>query len=89
MVKNGCGQYGHETLKLTLSQKWADGINWFFACCYIFRKAKSWFNNFWVDVVKNGSGLFSSWDPKICCMLRINLWIVNFLNADSDAIAFD
>ena len=33
MVKNGCDQSGHGTLELTISQKWKDGINWFFAYC--------------------------------------------------------
>ena len=47
MVKNGCGQSGHVTLKLT------DGIKSFFSYWYKFRKAKRWFNYFWVDVVKN------------------------------------
>ena len=28
-VKNGCGQSRHGTLKLTVSQKWADGIKLF------------------------------------------------------------
>ena len=57
MVKNGCGQSDHVTLKLTVSQKLEDGINWFFACWYKFGKAKSWFNDFGVGVVKNGHGL--------------------------------
>ena len=84
MVKNRCGQPGHRTLKLNSSQKWKDGLFilfyfiYFFACSYKFRKAKNWFNDFWVGFVKNGSDLFSSWDPKICCILRINLWIVIF-----------
>ena len=26
MVKNGCGHSGHGTLKLTVSEKWTDGI---------------------------------------------------------------
>ena len=39
MVKNGCGQSGHKTLKLTVSQKWTDGIKWVFACWSRF----SWF----------------------------------------------
>ena len=42
MVKNGCGQHGDATLKLTVSQKWTDGIKWFFACWYRFTKIKSW-----------------------------------------------
>ena len=33
------------------------GMNWFFACWYKFRKAKSWFDDFWVGKVKNGHGL--------------------------------
>ena len=53
-VKNGWGQSGHRTLKLTVSQKWADGIKGFFSFRYEFRKAKSWFNDFCVGVVKNG-----------------------------------
>ena len=32
MVKNGCGQSGHETLKLTVSQNQTDEIISFFAC---------------------------------------------------------
>ena len=32
MVKNGFGQSGHENSKLTLSQKWTEGINWLFGC---------------------------------------------------------
>ena len=73
--KNGCGQSGHKTLKLTVSQKWTDGINWFFGSWYKLKKAKSWLNDF-----KGGHGQelqwsFSSWDPKICCILRMNSWI--------------
>ena len=37
---------GHGTLKLTVSQKWTDEINWFFACWYKFSKTKSWFDDF-------------------------------------------
>ena len=34
--------------------------------------------------------LFSSWDPKISCTLRMNFWIeLGFFNVDSDAIVFD
>ena len=55
-LKNGSGQSGHGTLKLTVSQKWIDGMNWYFACCSKFRKAKIYFNEFWVGMVRNGSG---------------------------------
>ena len=30
MFKNGCGQSDEGTQKLTISEKWTDGINWFF-----------------------------------------------------------
>ena len=40
MVKNRCGQSGHGILKLTLSKKRTDGINWFFACWYNSGKLK-------------------------------------------------
>ena len=30
MARNGCGQSGHWTLKLAVSQEWIDGMNWFF-----------------------------------------------------------
>ena len=39
----GCGQSGHRTLKLTLSQEWMDAVSWFFAWWYKFRKAKIYF----------------------------------------------
>ena len=45
---------GHGTLKLAVSQEWIDGMNWFFAWWCKFRKAKSYFNGFWVGLVKNG-----------------------------------
>ena len=50
---------GHETLKLTESQKLTVGINFFFACWYKFRKAESWFNDFCVGGVKNVHGLLA------------------------------
>ena len=56
MVRNGCGQPGHRTLKLAVSQEWVDGMIWFFAWWCKFRKVKSNFNDFWVEVVKIGCG---------------------------------
>ena len=50
MVKNACRQSGYKTRKLNVSQEWILGINWFFAWCYKFRKAKSCFDDFWVGV---------------------------------------
>ena len=48
MVKNGYDQ------KLAVSQLWIDGVKGFFAYWSKFRKAKSYFNNFWVGMAKNG-----------------------------------
>ena len=45
MVKNGCGQSGLCTLKLTVSQEWTDGINWLFRCNYKFMKIKKVIEN--------------------------------------------
>ena len=64
MVKNGCGQFGYRTLKLTLSQKWTDGINFFFLHA-----------GFLGGHVQKWQWSFNSWDPDICSILRISLWI--------------
>ena len=42
------------TLKSAASQEWIDEMSWFFACWYKFRKSKSYFNDYWVRMVKNG-----------------------------------
>ena len=58
----GCGQkwvwslWSQDT-NITASQE-ESGINKFFACCYKFKKAKSYLNNFWVGLVKNSCGYF-------------------------------
>ena len=44
-----------EKLKLTVSQEWIDGMNWYFACWCKFT-LKSYFNDFWMGVVRNGCG---------------------------------
>ena len=51
--KNGSGQSGHGSLILAVSQERIDVMNWFFTCCCKFRKAKSYFNDFWVGLVRN------------------------------------
>ena len=82
MVRNGCGQSGNGTLNLAVLQEWLDGMNWFFACWCKFRKAKSYFNDFWVGLVKNG------WSHLIHETLKYVKWVhgANFLHADCDAI---
>ena len=52
IIESGCGQSGHRTLKLAVFS-----ILFFFACWYKFRKAKSSFNGFWVNLFKDGIGL--------------------------------
>ena len=66
MVKSECGESGHGTLK----------------CWHKFRKAKSWFNDFWMTMVKNGLGLLV---PLYLLYLRNEYmnW-ADFLNADGD-----
>ena len=86
MVKNGCGQSGHRNPKLTVSQKWTDGINRFFPCWYKFRKVKSWFNNFYLGIVKNGHGLSVHETLKSALSWEGIYELSWFFNADSDAI---
>ena len=59
VVKNECSLLGLRTLKFAVSQEWIDEMSWFFACWYKFRKAKSYFNNYWVGMVKNEQGLIN------------------------------
>ena len=54
VVKNGCGGSCHGTLKLTLSEEWANGINWFLARWCRFITVNSWPKISWVGKVKNG-----------------------------------
>ena len=88
MIKNGCGQSCDGTLKLMVSEECTDGINWFFLCWYKFRQAKSSFNDSWVGVVKNGSGILLHETLKSAVSLNEFLNLADFLNADSDAIIF-
>ena len=77
MVKNGYDQSGHEALKLIVSQKWTNGINWFFVWWCKFRKTASWFSDYLVGMAKKGIYLkneFMNW--------------ADFFNADIDAVIF-
>ena len=53
MVKNAYGQPGHGALKLTLSQEWADGMNWIFE----YWKIKGYINCFWLGLLKKWMGV--------------------------------
>ena len=54
VVKNECSLLGLGTLKSAISQEWINKMSWVFACWDKFRKAKSYFNDYWVGMVKNG-----------------------------------
>ena len=59
IVKKGCSPSGHGTPKLTVSQDWIYGMNWFFAYWCKLRKAKSYFADFVVALVKMGMAIYS------------------------------
>ena len=84
-VRDGWDQPGHRTLKLTVSQELVDGMNWFFACWWKFRKVKSNFNYFWVNVVKIGRGHVvhedlkcAEWVHELSWFFVCWLWCNNF-----------
>ena len=92
VVINGRGLLGLWTLKSAVSQEWIDELGWFFACWYKFMKAKSYFNNYWMGVVKNGQsvkdrrilkpGISHKWFDELSRLIE---W---FLHDDSDGIIF-
>ena len=68
-------------------------MSWFSACWYKFRKAKSYFNNYWVGMVKNGWGLTDHGTPRsglshkwLDEFSRLIEW---FLYANTDGVIFD
>ena len=69
LVKNACVYSGLRIQKLAVFQEVFHGINWFYVCWYKFRKAKSFFNSFWVVVVKNGWKKLNWWNELIFCVL--------------------
>ena len=86
IVKSGRVLFGLGTLKSTLSHEWIDEMSWFFASWYKLRKAKGYFNDYWVDMVKNHGTLQSSLSHKWFDELsRLTEW---FLHADSDGTIF-
>ena len=56
IVANECDQSSHGTLKLTVSEKWADGIKLFLHVGTDSRKGQADQNFCWVGMVKNGCG---------------------------------
>ena len=57
VVKSECGLLGVGTLKSTVSQDWIDEMSWFFRIDPNLGKAKSYFDNYWVGIVRNGQAL--------------------------------
>ena len=92
LFKNWCGLLGLGTIKSAVSQEWIDEMSWLFACWYKFRKAKSYFNNDWVGMVKNEWGLIDhetlkshishKWFDELSRLIE---W---FLHTDRDGIIF-
>ena len=91
--RDGHGLLGLETLKSTVSQEWTDEISRFFSCWYKLSKAKSFFNNYWVGMVKNEWGLVDHGTLKLGKCHKwfgeLSILIEWFLHADSDGIIFD
>ena len=85
MIKTGCDRSGHRTLKLTVSHKWTDGMNWLLVSRRKFRNAKSYFSNFWVGLVKNWHGHLVHETLKSVLKNEFMDWF-DFLHADCDAI---
>ena len=54
--KYGFSQSDFWTLKLSVSQEWTDGINWYIACKYNFMEIKKLLNILGVGMVRTGCG---------------------------------
>ena len=65
LVRSGCVHSSNRTLKLSVSEEWIDGINWFFTCWCKSRKAKSHFNRFLDGCGQKWARPFRSWDSGI------------------------
>ena len=85
MVRNGCDQSVHKTLKLARSQKWIDRMKWCFAGWCRSRKARSHFTDFWVGLVKNRCNQLvretlksAEWVYELSSFFACCLWCSNF-----------
>ena len=70
--------------------QWMDKSSWILACYYIFKKAKSYFKNYWVDMVKYGCVLLGHRTLKSAIPQPENKLMnwADFLHAESDGIIF-
>ena len=74
------------------SQEWIDEISWFFACWYKFRKVDSYFDYYWVGIVRNGWSLIDhrtlNSDVSHKWFDELNRLIERFLHVHSAGIIF-
>ena len=86
MVKYGYGQSCDRTLKLTVFEKWADGINWIYACQYRLTKIKSWSKVFLIGLLKNGCRQSGSGNLKLTLSKKKRqMEETNFLHAGTNS----
>ena len=88
-VKNDFDHSDHVTPKMALSQEPINEMSWFFWKLIPFRKAKSYFNDFWIDKVKDYNDLLGhgtlkpvlciEWTDEFNCFC-----FVLFFHADTD-----
>ena len=84
MVKIGYSQYSLWTLKLTVSQEWMDGINWFFAYWYKFMQIEIQLKIFEFVAIKNGCGHPGDGTLKLIVSEEWTDGITDFLYGDTD-----
>ena len=84
VVRNGCEQCSHWTLKLAVSQEWIDGTKLIFCKVVQIQESKKYPNDFLGGSGQKWERSFSSWGPKINKFMD---W-TDFLHADCDAIIF-
>ena len=72
MVKNGFCHSGHRALELAVSQELINEINRYYVWWKKSKKTKSYVNNFWVSVVKDGCDLWGHGTLKFYSVWRLN-----------------
>ena len=53
-IARGLGLVGHRAVESAVSQEWFNEFSWFLVYWYKFRKAKSCFNSYWMDILNMG-----------------------------------
>ena len=73
MVKNGCDQFSHGTLKLTVSQEWMNGMNWVLVCLKLFH----WFLSGCGEIFPHVKGRISVKNTIYRKWVAVWLWILS------------